>query len=104
VINLKLADIHIGDRVHITEWEDMASEFGCNRRGTIECQFQFIKEMEPLCGKEFVVTEKSYDGKVYFNDGDIWWGWNISADMLEPASSIEIEPFTDNELESLLSG
>ena len=100
---MKLEDIHIGDTVRIREWEDMASEFGCNR-DVIKCRFQFIKEMKELCGKEFVVTEISYDGKVYFNDGDIWWGWNISADMLEPVFSVEIEPFTDNELESLLNG
>lgn len=99
---MKFEDIHIGDTVRIREWEDMASEFGCNR-DAIKCQFQFIKEMKDLCGKEFVVTGTSH-GKVYFNEGDIWWGWNISADMLEPAFSVEIEPFTDNELESLLNG
>ena len=100
---MKLVDIHIGDTVRIREWEDMASEFGYNRYGAINCQFQFIKDMEHLCGKEFVVTGID-DGKVYSDDSDIWRGFSISADMLEPASSIEIEPFTDDELESLLNG
>lgn len=99
---MKLADIHIGDTVRIREWKDMASEFGYNRYGAIKCRFQFVKGMEPLCGKEFVVTGV-VDGRVY-SDGSISRGWSISADMLEPASSIEIEPFTDNELESLLNG
>lgn len=102
---MKLEDIHIGDTVRIREWEDMASEFGCNEYGTIECRFQFVKDMEPLCGKEFVVTGIDRKGMVCPDDSDpIWRGWSISADMLEPAPSIEIEPFTDNELESLLSG
>ena len=101
---MNIADIHKGDTVRIREWEDMASEFGCNR-DVIKCRFQFIEEMKDLCGKELVVIGTSHDGKVYFNDRDIIWrGWTISADMLEPASSIEIEPFTDDELESLLNG
>lgn len=100
---MKLADIHIGDTVRIREWEDMASEFGYNRYGTIRCQFFFIREMKILCGKEYVVTGIS-GNKVRLDFTDTWRRYNISADMLEPASSIEIEPFTDNELESLLNG
>lgn len=103
MINLKLADIHIGDTVRIREWGDMASEFGYDRNDTdtIKCRFLFVEEMKDLCGKEFVVT--GINGDRVCLDGYTLW-WNISADMLEPASSIEIEPFTDDELESLLSG
>ena len=98
---MKLADIHIGDTVRIREWEDMASEFGCDRNDTIKCRFQFIEEMKDLCGKEFVVAGINGD-KVCLDDYTLWW--NISADMLELASSIRIEPFTDDELKSLLNG
>lgn len=82
---MKLADIHIGDTVRIRKWEDMASEFGCNRYGTIKCRFFFRREMKILCGKEFVVTGISGD-EVCLDFTDTWRRCNISADMLELAS------------------
>lgn len=106
-------DIHVGDRLRIRQWEDMELEFGLSGTGSIKCVCGFVKEMRYLCGRPFTIKaqEERRGHDAYLSEEREEFcrkapggRWKISADMLEPAPSIEIEPFTDNELENLLSG
>ena len=100
-------DIHIGDKLKIRQWDDMALEFGLNGTGSIKCVFGFTKEMRYLCGRPFTIKAQ-YDAylseeREEFCPGAPGGRWRISADMLEPIDDpVEIIPFTDDEINLLL--
>lgn len=72
----------VGDKVRVREWDDMAKEFGSDKR-KIFCSCSFVDYMKPLCGKVFAVIEaRSTDS--YGLDGEAS-GWVFSDDMLYPA-------------------
>lgn len=86
-------DIHIGDRVRIRSWEDMAQEFGtraCGNSKFIPTFIPFVWSMRRFCGQEFTVSKIR---KFSQNNILIVWfyeeyhGGLITQDMLEPAES-----------------
>lgn len=99
-------DFEVGDVVRIRSWEDMEHEFGIVPGGdSIDCQYQFTPDMEPLCGLEAEIT--SYfkaTGNVQLkfmqqlDNADLW---NYSTDMIE-LMSFEIPE--SKELDEFLSG
>ena len=72
----------VGDKVRVREWDDMAKEFGSDKR-KIFCRCSFVDYMKPLCGKVFTVIEERIIGS-YGLDGEAS-GWAFSDDMLYPA-------------------
>ena len=72
----------VGDKVRVREWDDMAKEFGSDKR-KIFCTYSFMNCMKPLCGKVFTVIEERSTG-YYGLDGEAS-GWAFSDDMLYPA-------------------
>lgn len=72
----------VGDKVRVREWDDMAKEFGSDKR-KIFCTCSFMYCMKPLCGKVFTVIEER--STVHYGlDGEAS-GWAFSDDMLYPA-------------------
>ena len=72
----------VGDEVRVREWDDMAKEFGSDKR-KIFCTCFFMDCMKPLCGKVFTVIVERSTGS-YGLDGEAS-GWAFSDDMLYPA-------------------
>lgn len=72
----------VGDKVRVREWDDMAKEFGSDKR-KIFCTCSFIDCMKPICGKVFTVIVERSTGS-YGLDGEAS-GWSFSDDMLYPA-------------------
>lgn len=85
---MRFEDIHIGDRLRIRQWDDMAREFGLTGTGHINCIFSFNSKMRPLCGREFTVSDITLGGGFVSKEGIEYerdnGRWSISADMLEP--------------------
>lgn len=53
-------DIHVGDKVRVRSWEDMASEFGerkINSISYIDTQAPFIQTMKRFCGMFAVISD-----------------------------------------------
>lgn len=48
----EVPDFMVGDRVVIKTWEQMKTEYGLDKFGSIKCEFGFIKAMRNLCGKK----------------------------------------------------
>lgn len=111
-------DIHVGDRLRIRNWADMAAEFGTDYSGSnIKCRFNFTREMAGLCGKPFTVTGYNLrgDGRINYLSAEATelinapsWrrvGWNISSDMLEPLEDEEaVEGVPEGSLFDFLMG
>ena len=70
----------VGELVRVRQWDDMVAEFGVDDGGDIPCENYFTVSMKHLCGEEFVVKEITEYGSVKGHN----FGYNISADMLEP--------------------
>lgn len=86
---MRIEDIVIGETYRFRQWEDMANEFGVSSDGSyIQIPGPaFIKDMQYLCGSDFVVLKAAFGGRVVL-EGVTSWG--ISCHMLEP-----IEPADD---------
>lgn len=69
-----------GDTVVFRTWEDMEAEFGIRSDGVIPCKFEFVRPMEDLCGREYVIRTVYEDGEVELEDFD--HPFTISTDML----------------------
>ena len=111
---MRREDVHIGDRLRIREWDDMAAEFGTRdssvtRGYVIPCEFDFTEKMKYMCGKAFTVAGFGRGGfqskeKIELESGR-YGGWNISADMLEPIEEETVIEAADFDgLFALLSG
>lgn len=97
---MMLSQIAVGDSVRFRGWEDMADEYGFKPSGSIRCQFSFTPGMRKLCGREYVV-QRIDDQRVYL-DLPATMGYSISADMLEPADVVQIEPPSETDFISIL--
>ena len=57
-----------GDTVTIRTWDDMAEEYGLNKRGEIKTpHVSILKGMKPFCGHSYIVekTCNTSDGRSY---------------------------------------
>lgn len=61
----------------------MVAEFGINDLKSIDCKFHFTSQMSKFCGMKVVVRDILSSGAIRFV-GDELYGWQFSADMLEP--------------------
>ena len=61
----------------------MVAEFGINDLKSIDCKFHFTSQMSKFCGREIVVREILSSGAIRFVADELY-GWQVSADMLEP--------------------
>ena len=94
---MKDSEIHIGDRLRIREWDDMAAEFETDDDGDLEIydahrnRVWFTREMQYLCGQTFTVREIVEDSVVwsYVSEEPDPTDWTIIAPMLEPAGDPE---------------
>lgn len=79
-------DFKEGDLVRIRSWEDMERQYGTNYGGDINTHFYFTPEMKQFCGKEYIVTERYYNGKVGLRPKSHKFSttyYSVSADMIE---------------------
>lgn len=100
----KMGMYKVGDKVRVREWNDMAKEFGSDKR-KIFCRCSFVDYMKPLCGKVFTVIRDNGTCP-YCLDGEAS-GWMFSDDMLYPAITYREymkENFPDDVSESYLGG
>lgn len=78
-------EFKIGDKVRIRQWDDMEQEFGLNEVGSINCDYDFCRDMEYLCGIEALVLGITEEGFVdlYVDSSIELDEWTITTDMLE---------------------
>lgn len=90
---MNIKDIHLGDRLRVRQWDDMAAEFGYDEEGGgILCDGFFNDKMQCLCGLSFTVagvdgdTVTSAEGieRVTGADAAFRHVWFLFPDMLEP--------------------
>ena len=91
----KVEDFHVGQRVRIREWDYMAEEFGIGYSSGIDCMYQFIPDMKPLCGTEVTITYidcEPFDGRgeVKFKETA---QFAFSTDMIEPVNVLNAHGF-----------
>lgn len=94
---------NIGDEVTIRQWDDMKSEFGLNRRGSITVPESFTEEMKRYCGKTFTIArieEGEYGFPVYLLSGN---GYNYTSPMFEQSKPQSVPP-SSLSFDSLLQG
>ena len=81
-----MCDFKVGELVRVRQWSDMASEFGLNDNGAINCFCYFLPYMKFLCGKYAVISTIFDDGRVmlrFFNCKRKWFGFSFHIDMIE---------------------
>lgn len=94
---------NVGDEVTIRQWDDMESEFGLNRWGSITVPKSFTEEMKRYCGKTFTIArieEGEYGFPVYLLSGN---GYNYTSPMFEQ-SKLQSVPPSSLSFDSLLQG
>ena len=105
-----IEDIHIGDRIRIREWEDMAAEYG-EVSGAIYTPISrigFVSKMREYCGKEATIAKinTSPTGKyarILFKNGDCDWGtWTFTNEMIELIDDTPPYEITDEEFLEIL--
>lgn len=83
----------VGEWVRIRDWEDMATEYGCDPTNCIMCEEVFAGGMEYLCGM-YVKIKSISDKKVLFDIDETKKGllgsWNFSTDMIEKLPEIKV--------------
>ena len=100
---------HVGDKVIVRDWEDMAAEYEVDDDGDIVFPGDlpyFTTEMRQFCGQAFTVTKiNEYDCldderytmvlDIPEDDGGDWWSFCpemlILADDLLPEQEIEVD-------------
>lgn len=96
-------DIFVGSVLRVRSYEELSRED--EEHGI---PFGFHSAMKDMCGKTFTVKEiDRSEGRYYSEEGVersfMGISWAVSADMLEPIEeSVEITPFTDDEMRLLL--
>lgn len=76
----------VGELVRIRQWDDMVKEFGTDGYGSVACNYRFLDDMKPLCGKYAEIVRLDKDGRVglkFFNCDDLNTDWAYSTDMIE---------------------
>lgn len=94
---------NVGDEVTIRQWDDMESEFGLNRWGSITVPESFTEEMKRYCGKTFTIArieEGGYGFPVYLLSGN---GYNYTSPMFEQ-SKLQFVPPSSLSFDDLLQG
>lgn len=94
---------NVEDEVTIRQWDDMESEFGLNKFGSIVVPESFTKEMKRYCGKTFTIArieEREYGFPFYSLSGN---GYNYSAPMFEQSKPQSVPP-SSLSFDSLLQG
>lgn len=103
-----------GTLVRFLEWDEMADRYGyCEYDPkSIDVTFTFIKDMKPLCGKEFVISSSELWGKArryHFLDEENFVVseeyrlniYKVSRQMFEIVEDIEKIPTSDLSFEDL---
>lgn len=93
------SEIHVGDRLRVRDWDDMAAEFRLDMdgdiliapRGSSGPRVWFVREMQSLCGQTFTVREIEDSSVIlsYVSEEPDPRDWTITAQMLEPARDLE---------------
>ena len=104
-----IEDIHVGDRVRIREWDDMAAEYG-EDGGAIYAPISrvgFVSKMREYCGKEATIAKIRSIAKKYalirFANYDCDWGiWTFTNEMIELIDDTPPYEITDEEFFGLL--
>lgn len=94
---------NVGDKVTIRQWDDMESEFGLNRLGSITVPESFTEEMKRYCGKTFTIArieEGEYGFPVHLLSGN---GYNYTSPMFEQSKPQSVPPSSFS-FDSLLQG
>ena len=96
---------HIGDRVAIRQWDDMAAEFGLNRYGAIKTPKAYFSEpMRKYCGKTFTIVHINHypppDFDFYYLDGSS----NIFSSPMFEQSKPQSVPPSSLSFDDLLQG
>ena len=109
---VSIEDIHVGDRVRIREWEDMAAEYG-EDSGHIfpPSGVGFMIAMRKYCGKEATIANiipsatKRYARIQFEVDYDIDWStWTFTNEMIELIDNAPPYEITDEEFLEILKG
>lgn len=98
MFNIKDGEISIGDKLRVRQWDDMVSEYGYLFEDVIMTPYLFTRNMEYLCGKEFEVAGIAITTGLpchYVSDNEIEGHYIISAEILEPAITIDETDFDE---------
>lgn len=98
-----MSKYNVGDVLQIRQWDDMVAEFGFNEHGSIAVPHSFTQDMRGLCGQRFTVAGLyDFNDKIYKAEEDIFQGWSIGEEMLEPYLQ-ELEIVSDSDFQTMLS-
>lgn len=76
---------HVGDRVTIRQWDDMAAEFGLDEFGDIKVpKFLFIRGMKQYCGQTFPIVRIDHSVKYVHSMFDSYYFDGIPAAFTSP--------------------
>lgn len=112
---MKSKDIHVGDVLQIRSFEDMKAEYGVDIDGCVHKDgLWFGGSMLSMCGRQFTIARirnkscddylSEYLSEEGVEDNECGGTWGIMAWMLEPYRYEELEPASDDEIISLISG
>lgn len=88
-----ITEFHENDVVIIRDFDDMASEYGLNASGDIQCKCTFVREMSIFCGIEMVVKIVTPGGSVHFVEpAERMDNFYFSTDMIRHIDDPEYEP------------
>ena len=106
-----IEDIHVGDRVRIREWDDMAAEYKDVAGDTIylPSEIDFAPDMREYCGKEATIAKINtvVPGKyarIWFENYDYWCDWVFTNEMIELIDDVPPYEITDEEFFKILKG
>lgn len=108
---VSIEDIHVGDRVRIREWDDMAAEYIVKAEDKIivpPSGICFVLDMKKYCGKEATIAKiiTSLTGKyarIWFENYDCDWDrWTFTNEMIELIDDTPPYEITDEEFFGLL--
>ena len=108
-----IEDIHIGDRVRIREWDDMAAEYIVEegRRIAPPSGICFVLGMKKYCGKEATISKilvswaRKYAQVMFESEDTEYWGnWTFTNEMIELIDDTPPYEITDEEFFKILDG
>ena len=106
-----IEDIHVGDRVRIREWDDMAAEYIVEEEGrriAPPSGICFVLDMKKYCGKEATISKisvswaRSYAQVMFESEGTNWDTWNFTNEMIELIDDTPPYEITDEEFFKIL--
>ena len=109
---VSIEDIHVGDRVRIREWDDMAAEYGeetAVNRIVPPSEICFVLGMKKYCREEATITKiipsvsRRYAQIWLEADYDIDWSkWTFTNEMIELIDDTPPYEITDEEFLEIL--